>query len=199
MKTTAPENPPPLPGKVFRCLGCGDNFSYTRRKPKWCEACRREKLSVIIKRYKRRRWQLAKKGDKEEHFGGRSKFLASIGGASCEEIARALGLKTHQVVELERKALLKIRDNPELRNLWDTLKLELADGASLEGQRLAVDRGEALLDYQLGVADWWQLHDQLQEQGCADEAMELLDEIVSFQARMSAVLKDEYVARIDSD
>lgn len=176
--------------KTYRCLGCGDIFEYIRRKPKWCRECRKEKLYVSIKRYKRRIRKLTNKGDREEHFGGNSNFLASVGGASHEEIASRLDIKKKQVEELERRALLKIRDNPELKNLWDTLKQELAEGAVIDGQSLAVNKGELLLEYQLSVADWWQTHDDIVEQGCSNEALELLDEIAQFQRKISEALAD---------
>ena len=178
--------------KKFRCEGCGDVFEYTRRRPKYCPECRKIKLNAQIQRYKKGIRKTLKKGDKEEKFTGKSSFLAQVGGATHGEIARALHLNKRQVEELERQVLLKIRTNPELKDLWGTLKEELATGGVLEsnfGLAMGKDsKGNLLLDYQLAVADWWQIHDDIVEQGCTAEALECLGEIEKFQQKITESL-----------
>ena len=175
--------------KEFRCEGCGDVFEYTRRRPKYCPECRKIKLNAQIQRYKKGIRKGLKKGDKEEKFTGKSSFLAQVGGASHAEIARVLNINKRQVEELERQVLMKIRTNPELKNLWGTLKEELADGAVLaEGVMGSANKGNLLLDYQLAVADWWQIHDDIVEQGCTAEALECLGEIEQFQRKIAESL-----------
>jgi len=181
--------------KKFRCEGCGDVFDYTRRRPKYCPECRKIKLNAQIQRYKKGRRKLeGRKGDKEEKFCGKSDFMEKIGGAQYAEISRTLGIDFREVHRIERAALAKIRANPELKNLWGTLKEELADGGVLDGQSLGglvmgrEGKGNLLLDYQLAVADWWQIHDDIVEQGCTAEALECLGEIEQFQQKIAESL-----------
>ena len=178
--------------KQFMCDGCGDWFPYTRRRPKYCDECRRIKLNASIQRYKKRRRKMEhrEKGDREEKFTGKSDFVEQVGGAQYAEIARVLGIDFREVHKLERQALMKIRDNPELKEIWGSLKEELASGAVLSegGLMGAANKGNLLLDYQQAVADWWHTHDEIAEQGCTDEALECLAEITLFQQKIAQSL-----------
>lgn len=180
--------------RTFRCEGCGDVFEYEKRKPTYCEECRRIKLNASTQRYKKRRRKIEQpaKGDKEENLAGRSGLIAAIGGAQYKEIGQLLNIDFREVHKLERQALTKIRNNPELKELWDTLKSELAGGAA-EGGVLSLGispakKGELLLDYQQSVADWWQTYAEVEEWGCTDEAIELMTEIAKIQKTIERTL-----------
>ena len=160
-----------MKAKRFMCGGCGDWFEYQRRRPKFCDECRRIKLNASIQRYKKRRRKMEAhgKGDREEKFGGKSNFVEQIGGAQHAEIARVLNMDFREVQKLERQALMKIReqfrDNPELKDLWGSLKEELAAGAVMPAGHLgAANKGNLLLDYQQAVADWLQFSDALHDE-----------------------------------
>lgn len=176
-------------GKTFRCAGCGDVFSYARRRPKYCAECGKIKLYSQIQAYKRR-VKGVNKGTKEEHFGRKSGFIEMVGGASHEEIGRALRMRPHSVLRLERQVLTKLRANPTLKPLWDSLREEMAEGAQLDGLMMVrpADKGNRMLDYQQAIADWWRIHDDIKARGCTAEAEELMTEITKFQRKIAETI-----------
>jgi hypothetical protein len=182
--------------KTFRCRGCGDIFELHagQRRPTFCGECRRIKHLVTVQRYKKKRRKIEGMraenmtgAMRAENMTGASDFLATVGGAQLAEIARALGIDFREVHRLERQALTKVRANPEFKNIWVMLKEELAEGATFGagGTVTPEQRGNLLLDHQQSVAEWWRVHDEILEQGCTEEAMECLNEILRFQKKIA--------------
>ncbi len=175
------------------CTICEKQFSYTvngdgrvrRRGPtylfrKICDACRGERRVAITKAWKQKhREKYRNAAPMEEVHGFRQHARAPILHCTHQELAKKLKMSTDAVRDLERKVLHKIRNNPELKNLWDIFKEE---GMPVpEGSFFGTDQGWMLLDYQMAVMDWWQIHDQIVETGGTAAAMECLSEIQNFQ------------------
>ena len=183
-----PEKP-----KTFRCKGCGDIHEYEGRRPVCCEECGKLKHYAQIQNYKRKRAQAVAKGSKEEHFCGNNSFLTDIGGANQAEIARVLGLDFREVARLERQALLKIRTNPELKNIWGSLKEELAQGGQFPeggigkmGRLMGPEEwAEIMLDCQSVVMDWTLYYEDLIEAGDYAAAEKVLGLVSRFRQRLA--------------
>lgn len=104
---------------------------------------------------------------------------------TLEEIAQALGVDVATVRQGELAALKRIRSSPELMELWANVK----ESGFPVGEMPKRDPGEALLDYQLRVAGWWQTHDRMAGLGLTEEAGECLREIEAFQQAIERELE----------
>jgi hypothetical protein len=178
--------------RKFQCTGCGDWFEFSGRKPKYCPECRRVADNVANKKYKKksRLINCRAKGKREEDFRGNNDFLEQVGGTRLKDVAAKLGIDLKQVHELERQALQKIRSNPELKELWDILRDELAGGKLEPGSLVigSINIGQMLLDYQLAVAEWTGKYETFTDAGLTDEACECLVEIQLFRQKIAETL-----------
>jgi len=188
---------------ISTCEDCGRAFIYKivkRRKiRRVCPSCVRLRRLEGKKQYKRRHG-LVKHDRIRRDSNSTGRPNESYIQHSQAEIARVLRLKKHEVEKLEAQALQKMRNAPELKNLWDSFKEVLADGHRAGDNRLhnlmhglSVDRqdqGMRLLEYQMAVVEFWEAHDQLVEEmkksgaDVSSEIMECLKEIQSYQKKI---------------
>jgi len=167
------------------CVKCKSKFSYrpvrtTTGKPVLrhiCDECRDTRKSWLNKRWKA---QVVTPVRKRKATEARAKPLEY---ESRNKIAKAMGLDPSTVEMIERQALSKIRDSPEMMDTFHhyveagmprlkELVGAMHDGSLRDGHQgggTAPDLGAELLEYQLQVADWWQVYERLK-----DEARELL-------------------------
>jgi len=101
-----------------------------------------------------------------------------------KEAARKLDVDISTLKRAERHALSTIRLHPVLKELWDTLKEEGVPSALVTPR----DLGMELVEYQLKLADLWQVHDRLEALG-APEAGEVRREIAQFQSKLRQLMK----------
>lgn len=179
-----------VPPQTATCLVCGGKFEYMPvlckggkwRKRQICDGCRERNL-----KQQRRNWRTgglrAKKSDYK--FRGNEGLAAGVFKMSRQEIARQLHLNESTVEEIERRALSKIRNSTELRELWASF---VSDGCPIP--HAPADPAGLLLDYQLAVADWWALHDKIAAVGGTAEALECLREIAEFQEQITHALNE---------
>ena len=182
-------NPPIQTGCVTTCVVCGNYFEYeakTRGRTFYlrevCDDCRGVALSSAKRRFHAK---FDVKSAKEEHFHqtANKKELLKMSQA---EVARRLRVTLHTERFLERQAILKIRNNPQLKDLFDTWLEEGAPSEAPDGR----DAGEQLLDYQMAVLDWWAAHDKLvSRRKTKPEARATLKEIDRFQHQIVETLK----------
>jgi hypothetical protein len=169
-----------------RCIGCGDIIENKRWNRKYCTACKKIKQNNQVQRYKSKRRKLLQQGKTGANNGS---LAQAIGGATLAEVAQSLGVDLQEAVELERRALIKLRTNPQLQELWCNLKEALAEGRQLpDGMGLAMtpkQRGNLLLDYQQGLAEWWQRLERLDP----ETAEEMKPEIVRFYEKLTAAMR----------
>ena len=162
------------------CVKCKSKFSYRPVKTATgkpvlrhiCDECRDTRKNWLNKRWKsqvvtpKRNRKVTEARAKPKEYESRRK------------IAKVLGLDPSTVEMIERQALSKIRDSPEMMDTFHhyvesgmprlkELVGSLRDGHQGDGPEK--DLGSELLEYQLQVADWWQVYERLK-----DEARELL-------------------------
>ena len=174
---------------VTTCAVCGNDFEYkakTRGKlkihirlRKVCDDCRAAKLAEAKRRFR----ASTKRAAHEDNFPNTKPILKK----SHAEIAKALHWRGRKALErvsaTERQGLLKIRKNPELKELFDRW---LEDEAPTVP---TTDAGQRLLDYQLAVIDWWAVHDKwAATPETMPEAEATLKEIVQFQHQIVETL-----------
>ena len=161
---------------ISDCADCDRPFVYTVRKRrkvrKICPSCvwARQKGSKKNYNDKHRNKQAG-----ELKLAGRPSPKGNVTGViqhSHDEIARALKMKRGEVERMEREVLLKIRNNPELKKLWDGIKDALARGGVNFLQGLISDpedQGMRLLTYQMKVVEAWEVYqlmaDEMRESG----------------------------------
>lgn len=188
---------------ISTCDDCGRSFIYQivkRRKiRRVCPSCVRLRRLEDKKKYNRRIGRVkADRIQRGSNSTGRPN--ESYIKNSQAEIARVLRLKKHEVEKLEAQALQKMRNAPELKNLWDSFKEVLADGHRAGDNRLSnlmhglsVDRQEQglrLLEYQMAVVEFWESYDDLTEKmqkygvDMRIEILECLREIKQFQKKI---------------
>lgn len=105
------------------------------------------------------------------------------------EVAQRLKVTTDNVVKIERRALAKLREHPELRELF---RKWMEDGghAPVNGLRRLMRRpDERLLEWQMGVSEFWEAHDKLQGLGRRKEALQCRAEIRRFQNLLKRSLR----------
>jgi hypothetical protein len=192
---------------IGTCQICGRAFVYyvtADRRPKLRRRCpyhHWKKKNAIKKAYND---AVRNKKPGELKLVGKYSRHSNVTGVikkSHAEIARALNMKRHEVEDLERSATLKIRNNPELKKLWSSLKEVLADGCQENGlaalQGLITDereQGMRLLEYQAGVVEFWEEHDRIVEEmektgrDCSSETVECLNEIQRFQQKIAEAI-----------
>ena len=188
----------PTKSCLTTCVICGNYFEYeahTRhanhlRARVVCDDCRANAAQQAKRRYR----DANKRNEEEANFQkttDRKKILKM----THQEIAGALGFGgsedpdgprgRNRVTATERRAMIKIRNNPELRKLFDTW---IQDGALTEASEPPPDVGRQLLDYQMAVLDWWLEHDLWMEGQATAEADALLKEITRFQRKIAETL-----------
>ena len=154
------------------CVKCNSEFGYqpvrtSTGKPvrrHICDVCRDTRKSWLNKRWKA---QVVTPVRKRKATEARAKPLEY---ESRNKIAKALGLDQSTVEMIERSALSKIRDSPEMMEVFHHYveagmpRLKELVGELRDGPAEASDLGAELLEYQLQVADWWQVYDQLREE-----------------------------------
>lgn len=189
------------------CEICGTDFWYwpaVRRRAgimprRKCGAC----LQHSKKEWERNKRKYLKRAKGEMCYGGRRSANGNITGAlkaTHQEIARKLNLSPAKVAEMERVVLLKIRNHAELKKLWGDFK---EDGMALpvfsEIAGLSRSTGDALLDYQLEVAQWWEIYERLRLESSHGDGLpqlvnaeleECLDEIDRFQRQIGRTLNE---------
>jgi len=112
-----------------------------------CDACQSS----------RRRWTRTQARPIIDHHALPGEFT------SREEIAEIMGLTAQQVREIERVALDKLRNSPDL---WEAYEQYKEDGLPLVERirkhiRAAVKAREErlMLQLQMDIMDWWRVHD----------------------------------------
>lgn len=157
------------------CVKCQRPFRYVAKKKRRRSVCHRCQRRVIHESNSRRKKKVAAVvNDTKAH-------RQAVALCTQEEVGRALGLTQESVFEGERSALAKLRQHPEL--------LELLLKVREEGIPFQEDTPNQLLDFQLGMNEWWQLHDELLTHKLEAEALELRTLIEKFQTRLSEFLK----------
>ncbi len=174
--------------KRGRCVHCGQPFEYVQKRIKLKfqtgqsqgkgnkEVWRRVNRRVCPACAQARKQWLHKKNDH------RCPHKLGIGAKPGEfrgkrEIGEALGLTLGQVEVLERSALSKLRNSPELRAAYDNFKEE---GMPLLDQLVALLRqpgDDRLLEHQLELMDFWRVYDEARRAGLTAESREILDAI----------------------
>ena len=108
--------------------------------------------------------------------------------ATHREVARMLNIDSKAVRRAERQALLKLRQHPQLLELYGIWIREGSPIDALTGLP-GEETGKKLLEYQLEVLGWWQTRDLLAEDKiCEPEAKELLEWIRKFQEKIAETL-----------
>ena len=157
---------------ISDCAYCDRPFVYTVRK--------RRKVRKICPSCVWARQKGSKKNYNDKHRNKRAGELKLAGHPSTrgnvtgvirhshDEIARALKMKRGEVERMEREVLLKIRNNPGLKKLWDGFKEALAEGnaGSIMHGLISdpVAQGARLLTYQMKVVEAWEVYDLMAEE-----------------------------------
>lgn len=149
------------------CIQCGADFAYKSkgRKRQVCNVCWEENRSENVARRDR---SFAKRPTED---WGQTLDAQGITRMRRGQVARMHGVTNAAVWRTERRALLKIRNNPEARELFQQWK---EDGCPTP---VAVDRSEQMLEWHMQLSDFWSLYDRLVGEGCIREASECLAEI----------------------
>jgi hypothetical protein len=171
------------------CQKCEKDFTYSARRPRRpnrlvCIPCRRAYTDNYQKE-QRKKWAATL---------GREKYLGET-SKSRKQISEELGLtgrgrQWDKVERIERAALLKLRQNRALRELWDTIK----DGA-MEFEGGLFDKPKiyslGLLDRALELTGWWNLYDEFAaSKKTQGEAVEILAEIERARLSLDKAIAD---------
>ena len=161
------------------CKLCHSGFEYRPVKTRAgkpvprhiCDACREARKNWLNKRWKAK---VVKPTRNRRVNEARAKPLEY---ESRNKIAKAMGLDPSTVELIERQALAKIRGSPEMMEVFHQYveaglprvkelvgALSRPAGQSIQARQREKDLGAELLEYQLLVADWWQVYDKLKEQ-----------------------------------
>lgn len=201
--------PPPL---VVRCLKCRAKFEYVpmltatgRVIPRHiCDACRKGRSHWLKRQWKKQAREPVRKRQPSEKRVNQNEH-----GASLESVGKAMGLHHSTVEMIEREALGKIRNSPELKEAFEHYaEAGMPRIKELIGA-LTTPPAEALLEYQMQVADFWQVYESLaaaekaaltasgpltglplwrQREGVAAELQEILRSIAGFQKLLAKEL-----------
>jgi hypothetical protein len=191
-----------------RCRKCKNEFvarvRWVRRNngkkrkvcSRVCPKCRRRRANYLrrltkARHRKRRLLQAAKEPAKTK----RRKYdplerHARLRGLTRLEVGQALGLAEHEVRAIEKQALQKLRNAPQVRR---ALRLYQADGCPGLSDLLAdilvgpAGRGEALLALQADLIDWWETVERLRSQGMTEG----LDEVVKELGKCQRLLAEQ--------
>jgi len=169
---------------ITTCAACGNYFEYTAQTKghgaksvrRVCDDCRR----ATKKRH--RKWELKGELRLGAHYMGED--IVKMDVPTC---AARLGLNEKTVRETERRAILKIRNHPLLKELFDIWK---GEGAPVLSALVHEDIGPLLLEYQMSVIDWYAVHDRIvrRAHGETAEARQCLQEIEKFQQKIIETL-----------
>jgi transcriptional regulator with XRE-family HTH domain len=180
------------------CSVCGKPFWYQAKARKVrgvmprrrCEECDRI-LRNDRKRQKRESTQM-NKSKSEAKLSGRPSAESNITGSYQmihAQIAKELKLSRTTVAEIERRALLKVRKDPELMELWHKFKeeglahgqLQIPEDGLFNLGKIGPPPGERLLNFELELVDWWHTYDRLMDAGGQEIAPELRECLLEIQ------------------
>ena len=179
-------NPPAVVNLHGVCDKCRSAFEYQAHvtvngKPlngtyrHVCDACRAARKRWLDKKRKRTVVAPIRNRSSREAWARPGEFT------SRRLISRDLGLSPGLVEDIERSALHKLRNSPELQEAFQRYQ---EDGMPLLdelAQALKTTGAELLIGYQLEVGDFWQVHDRMESEGLREEAQAVLEDIIHCQ------------------
>jgi transcriptional regulator with XRE-family HTH domain len=138
----------------------------------FCPGCRAENDRQAKARWRRKRPQ-AERGS-----------VQGLVQMPYDEVARVLGISKSTVRQWELSALAKIRNSPQLREAWASLK---ENGFPILETPLA-DAGDRLLQYQLGLVELWRVRGLAVEAELAEDVAWCDEQIRETQKKIEAIL-----------
>lgn len=181
--------------KSRKCVKCGRPFDYVEKKAapggrrkEICEGCRRQRYRLA---HRRLRQKHRLKPGEARTVGSQAEERPSEEELDRLTVAEEMGVRPEAIRQAERVALYKIRNNPELRQLWQEWQEEGCPRGvqSGEGKVQSAEDWEALVAYQLEIAGWYERHEQWVAAGLKKEAVELLREIKKCQAAVGRAMR----------
>lgn len=106
-----------------------------------------------------------------------------------EDIAKSLGTSRRAVEKIERRAMAKVKADPELAVLFQNW---MEDGGKMPATEpltpVLQDVGRSLVDYMLELSDWYRVESDLHRRGKREEALECRREIEQFHRKFKKQL-----------
>ncbi|HEX3800277.1 MAG TPA: hypothetical protein VH413_16395 [Verrucomicrobiae bacterium] len=182
------------------CDKCGEPFDYLRGRKRrlFCPRCLVENNRDSKTRHRKSRelgdsklQACAKRPMGASYRPHRAKAAKrcydptdAVAKMSTEEIARREGVSAQAIQKTLQKALGMIRKSPELKNLW---ALFTEEGRPVP--KAETDYGEQILEWQLELARWYELYEQINEPETQEEAAAVLAEIQKFSERIGVLIE----------
>jgi hypothetical protein len=166
-----------------RCNKCQNWFEYkphltSLKNPilrHTCDGCRTGRKRWLNKKWKQKIQAPIRKLSENEDRAKPNEFM------SRREIGLILGVDQSTVVDLERRALEKIRSSPKLAELYQQYKeAEMPHIGELIGA-LRTSAGERMLELQIEIMDWWKVYEMAGLAGMVKESKQVKKEIASCQ------------------
>lgn len=179
------------------CLKCQRPFEYRSHvtpqgKPlngtyrHICDGCRARRKRWLDKRRKRLVVAPIRKLSPREERARPGEFT------SRRLIAKNLGLPPSLVADIERAALHKLRNSPELKEAFRHYQEEGLPAIEELVKALRTPGSELLVAYQLEVGDFWQVYELMEAEGLREEAQQVLKGIISCQQVILSGLESDY-------
>lgn len=163
---------------------CRKTFTFEYRgkggRPTLCPACRLKARRESVERYQAKR---KKDGAAPVRTRANERLMKDAELNSQRAVAAALGISFGNLRKIERNVLNRIRKDPELRELWQRCRQE--------GMPAQEDWGDRVLDFQMELAEFYKVYEQLMGNNCEQEALECLVEIKKCQQALDKVLNPE--------
>jgi DNA-directed RNA polymerase sigma subunit (sigma70/sigma32) len=174
-----------------RCNKCQNWFEYkphltSLKNPVLrhvCDGCRAGRKRWLNRKWKQKIQAPIRKLSENEDRAKPNEFM------SRREIGLILGVDQSTVVDLERRALEKIRSSPKLAELYQQYKeAEMPHIGELIGA-LRTSAGDRMLEYQIEIMEWWNIYETAVQAGLVKESRQVKKEIASCQKLIEKELK----------
>lgn len=125
--------------------------------------------------------QEIKKKRVEQRRGARTRMGGRLNDSTVsrkiKDIAKAMGISCKIAEATERRALAKLRENPELKKLFEVW---LAEGGEIPVMEFQQDIGDMFIDYMLELSRWYEVLDNLVGRRRQKDALQCRREIEKF-------------------
>lgn len=177
------QNPFEVKARYSNLPGC-EGMDVTQLQNRTCPKCQSGLRKAAHDR-EQKRMKLSVDGKSGKPVLGRGELAK----AGLKRMAQILKTTQRNASRIERQALSKIRNDPVLAKLY---KEWMADGGRIPERAPDPEPQEAtgvLLDFMMGISEWYQTHTKLVRGGKKKEALECMSEIRNFYQSLRQQLK----------